>query len=106
MIFLILFINKNFSYAKINTNIKIDSATGKQFEVFGNNILSIVYVIGIFIAVGALMIKGIRFMLGSAEEKSEEKKVLIYYLIGAILVIAIPKVVKIIYDIAVNLFKF
>lgn len=104
MIFFILLLNKNVSYAKIDTNITINKQDGKQFEVLGNSILSAVYRIGVFITVGALMIKGIRFMLGSAEEKSDEKKVLIYYLIGVILVITIPKIVKIIYTFATDLF--
>ena len=105
ILLLFIFANNSIIYAKsINTDITIDSGDGKQFEGLGNSILSVVYVIGVFVAVGALMIKGIKFMLGSAEEKSEEKKVLIYYLIGAIMVIAIPKVVELIYKFADGLF--
>lgn len=104
IIFLICFINKNFVYAKIDTDITIDAKQGSQFEGLGNSVLSIVYVIGVFAAVGALMLKGIKFMLSSAEEKSDEKQVLIYYLIGAIMIISIPKVVELIYNFANGLF--
>lgn len=98
-------LNTNTIYAKtINTDIVIYAMEGNGFASLGNSILSTVYVIGIFASVAALMIKGIKFMTGSVEEKSDQKKVLIYYLIGTILVISIPQVVKLIYDFAVNLF--
>ena len=54
----------------------------------GNNILSIIRVLGTVIAVGVLMVLGIKYMMGSAEEKAEYKKTMIPYLVGAILLFA------------------
>ncbi len=54
----------------------------------GNNILGIIQVAGTVIAVGVLMVLGIKYMMGSAEEKAEYKKTMIPYLVGAILLFA------------------
>lgn len=54
-------------------------------EDIGNLILSIIRVIGIFISVGILMILGIKYMLGSLEERASYKKSMLPYIIGAIL---------------------
>lgn len=51
----------------------------------GNVVTGIIKVVGIFVAVGALMVIGIKYMMGSAEEKAEYKKVMIPYLIGCVL---------------------
>ena len=89
--------------AKINTEIGPITAD-TQFQKLGNGILGTVQVIGIFVAVAGLMIIGIKYMLGSAEEKSEQKQILIYYLIGSIMVISIVKVVELIYSFSSGLF--
>lgn len=54
-------------------------------EEVGNLVLGLIQSIGTFIAVGILMILGIKYMLGSAEEKASYKKSMLPYLIGAIL---------------------
>ncbi len=54
----------------------------------GNTVVGVIKVVGIFVSVGALMVIGIKYMMGSAEEKAEYKKVMIPYIIGAVLVFA------------------
>lgn len=66
----------------------------------GNNILSIIRVVGTVIAVGVLMVLGIKYMMGSAEEKAEYKKTMIPYLIGAVLLFAAVNLAGWIVDIA------
>lgn len=63
----------------------------------GNTILGIIQVAGIILSVGCLMILGIKYMMGSAEEKAEYKKTFIPYLIGALLLFAASTLVKTIY---------
>jgi len=60
------------------------TAVDKTTQV-GNMIVGVIKVIGIFVAVAALMIVGVKYMMGSAEEKAEYKKVMIPYIIGALL---------------------
>ena len=50
----------------------------------GNQIATIIRVVGIILSVIILMILGIKYMMGSASEKAEYKKTMIPYVIGAI----------------------
>ena len=53
---------------------------------FLENIINIVSIAGSAIAIIALVILGIKYMMGSAEEKAEYKKTLLPYFFGAIMV--------------------
>lgn len=102
---LILLFSRNIAFARIPVNeFDINMEQAKQVNKWGNSILSNVQVIGIFASVAALMIIGIKYMLGSAEEKSEQKETLIFYIIGAILVFGIVNIVPFIYNIVNEIF--
>lgn len=88
----------------VANNFTVKYGLGTQFEDAGNKVLGYIQVIGTIAAVAALMIIGIKYMLGSAEDKSEKKETLIYYIIGAILVLCITNILPIIYRISTNLF--
>ena len=66
----------------------------------GDTIFTIVRVGGIVVAVIILVVLGIKYMVGSAEEKAEYKKTMIPYIIGAILIAASTQIVGIIGDVA------
>ena len=62
---------------------KVDDTGVKQWIA---SIMNIVAIVGSGIAVIALIILGIKYMMGSVEEKAEYKKTLMPYLIGALMV--------------------
>ena len=66
----------------------------------GNNIVTIIQVVGIVIAVIVLLVIGIKYMMGSASEKAEYKKTMILYIVGAVLIFAGTSLVKVIYSLA------
>ncbi len=68
---------KNQLDAKANVNVN-------QVASVGNQIATIIRNVGIVLAVIILMILGIKYMMGSAEEKAEYKKTMIPYLVGAV----------------------
>jgi len=70
----------------------------------GNKIIGIIQVVGTVTAVAVLAVLGIKYMMGSAEEKAEYKKTLMPYLIGAVLVLLAVNIVKWVADAAVGLF--
>lgn len=76
-------------------------STGGHDEAIeiGNIIVSIVRTVGESIAVIMLMIIGIRYLLGSAEERAEYKKSMWPYIIGAVLIFAGATLTDWIYDI-------
>ena len=86
----------------------INDLTGTEHEVAtlkstGNSIVKVISTIGVVISVVMLIILGIKYMMGSVEEKAEYKKTLMPYVIGAGLVFAASTIAQIIYNIAIKL---
>lgn len=73
--------------------------TGK-FDTIGKKIIGMVQAIGSIVSVLILVVLGIKYMMGSAEEKAEYKKTMIPYLIGAILIFAASNIASMIYGFA------
>lgn len=76
---------------KTIAGVNIDVGQTKNTDnvtAIGNTVLSIIRVVGTVIAVGVLMVIGIKYMMGSAEEKAEYKKTMLPYLIGAVILFA------------------
>ena len=63
----------------------------------GKTIVGILQVVGIVVAVVVLLVLGIKYMMGSAEEKAEYKKTMIPYLVGALLIFAASTIVNVVY---------
>ena len=78
---------------------QLDGTGGKTvaIENAGKGILSIVSIIGSAISIIAIIALGIKYMLGSIEEKAQYKKTLLPYFIGAIFVFGATTVSGIIY---------
>lgn len=84
-----------------------ESHTGTSSEKLkniGNDIIGVLHVIGTVLSVAVLGILGIKYMLGSVEERAEYKKTLMPYFIGAIMIFSITNVLKIVVAIAKEIF--
>ena len=66
----------------------------------GNKVIGFLQVGGSVLAVGVLVVLGIKYMMGSAEEKAEYKKTFIPYVVGAILIFAASILAETIYQFA------
>lgn len=82
-------VKKNISYA----------GTG-DIGTVGGKLMGIIQTIAVVIAVLILMVLGIKYMMGSAEEKAEYKKTMIPYVVGAILVFAAGTIANAVYNFA------
>lgn len=69
-----------------------------EIQSAGQNILGILNVVGVVLAVLIITILGIKYMMGSAEEKAEYKKTMIPYLVGALFIFAAPTIANIVYQ--------
>ena len=69
----------------------------------GNQIITVVSTIGSIGAVIVLVVLGIKYMIGSTEEKAEYKKTLMPYVIGAALIFAASTLSGIIFNVFSNL---
>ena len=81
-----------------NPTIEDDPALNEKIE----NVLGVINTIGIVVAVIILMILGIKYMLGSVEEKADYKKAIIPYLIGMFLLVSVTTLPNIIYQIVTS----
>ena len=81
-------------------NIAPNTTNTNDITNVGNSIMGILNIIGILTAVIILMVLGIKYMMGSAEEKAEYKKTMIPYIIGAILIFGATTIANAIYNFA------
>lgn len=81
----------------------IDTTGSIDLKGTGGRIVGVIRVIGTIVSVAMVSVIGIKYILGSAEEKAGYKKTMIPYLIGAILLFAATNITQIIYKFAVNL---
>lgn len=86
-------------------NPKTDTEGTSDIADIGNTIMGLIQVAGIVIAVIILMVLGIKYMMGSAEEKAEYKKTMIPYIVGAILIFAASTIANAVYKFANGLNK-
>lgn len=75
-----------------------DSADNSGAIAIGNVIVWIVRTVGESIAVIMLMLIGIRYIIGSAEEKAEYKQSMWPYILGAILIFSGAALTDLIYN--------
>ena len=70
----------------------------KEISNVGKSIVGILQTVGIILSVIVLIILGIKYMMGSAEEKADYKKSMIPYLVGAILIFAASALAQVVYQ--------
>ena len=74
---------------------------GTNNDAVGNSILGIIQYIGSIASVMAIMILGIKYMLGSVEERATYKRTMVPYVIGIVLIFAAVTIVTTIAKIVV-----
>ena len=95
----IILLIPNISMANIDTNDYKPSIENNVANYITNTvspIVSALKVIGIIVAAITTVVLGIKYMMGSIEEKAEYKKTMIPYIIGVILVVAITQILSIV----------
>lgn len=76
------------------------SAQTGGIQKVGNQVITIISVIGSVVSVVVLIVLGIKYMMGSPDEKAEYKKTLMPYVIGASLVFAASAIAGIVFNFA------
>lgn len=95
----------NYSYADtiVDTNAykpTDDPATPTKTVAIVSTILGVIQAIGIVLSVIMLAALGIKYMIGSVEDKANYKENMVPYIIGAVLIGAGPTIVNLIYKYA------
>ena len=71
-----------------------------KVQNLGSDVIGIIQVVGSVAAVAVLVVLGIKYMMGSTEEKAEYKKTLMPYVIGAVLIFAASNIASLFYQFA------
>lgn len=79
----------------------LNESASDEFKNAGKSIVSILTTIGIVISVVVIALLGLKYMLGSVEERADYKKSLIPYFIGAAVVFGASTIANIIYKFVV-----
>ena len=93
-------IMKNISNAANNSETNTNELTR-----LGGNILNVLQIVGIIAGAIILVVLGLKYMMGSLEEKAEYKKTMIPFVVGAIVVMAAPTLTNGIFTLIQNLGK-
>lgn len=80
----------------------INTKGSESVVYFGRKIVSAITVIGTIISVVGMMGLGIKYMMGSIEQKAEYKKTMWPIFIGMVLLFGTSWILKIIYEIVPN----
>lgn len=91
-------------FAMTPADVKGDTNSGTTaVQEMGFDLVGILQVIGIIASVAILIVLGIKYMMGSAEEKAEYKKTMIPYLIGAVFIFGASALAQMVYDWAITI---
>lgn len=71
-----------------------------DIKTVGQKVMGIIQTVGVVVAVIILMVLGIKYMMGSAEEKAEYKKTMIPYIVGAVLIFGATSIANMIFNFA------
>ena len=85
---------------------KPDDLTGDDYDVafsMASTIVGALTTVGIVVAVVGIIILGLKYMMGSVEQKADYKKTMIPFLVGCILIFCISTIVSIIYNLVSQL---
>lgn len=93
-------INPN-DYKPDNTK---EAQNSEELAKMGNTIIGFLQILGSILSVAVLAVLGVKYMVGSVEERAEYKKNMMPYIIGAVMVFAITNLLKIIVDIVGSMF--
>ena len=86
------------SFAMINPgDLNAVPPDGTEIQDVGGRIIGILQTVGVVLSVVVLIVLGIKYMMGSAEEKAEYKKTMIPYVVGAALIFAASAFAQVIY---------
>ena len=73
-----------------------------KIQTIANKIIGQIRIVGSILSIAMLVVIGIKYILGSVEEKAEYKKTMKPYIIGAIMVFGITNLLTVLVDIIQN----
>lgn len=97
---LVLFVISNTVFGTLIDDFKNEITTtgANDLKTNGGKIVGLIQVIGTIASVAMITVIGVKYLLGSAEQKAEYRKTMTPYFIGAILMFGATNLTQIIYE--------
>lgn len=112
LLVLIIMVTSTFSFAEDKLGLgnlddygKIDTSNGSKIAEKAGVILGYIQLIGMVLSIIVLIILGIKYMVGSVEQKAYFKESLKPYIIGVVILFAATSLPKFIYEIVNSMIK-
>lgn len=99
---LITTVNATSVIGELKNNINTGSNTVNTVFNTANTVLGVIEVAGTGIAIVMLLYLAIKYMMAAPDGKAEYKKTAIMYVIGAVVLFAAPKLVKLVMNLSQN----
>lgn len=74
-----------------------EEKSSEELLSFGNTVLGIIQVVGTIISLISTMFLGVKYMMGSIQEKAQYKETMVPYVIGIVLLFTAVNILKPIY---------
>ena len=91
-------INATYSPNNFKGKITTTAAGTENVKTVGGKIVGLIQVVGTIVSVAMLVVLGIKYMVGSAEERAEYKKTLFPYIVGSVLIFGASNLAQVVYD--------
>ena len=85
--------------------VQANSVNTGAIDKAGKQIVDVIRSVGIIVSIVILMVIGIKYMMGSSEEKASYKKTMMPYIIGAVLLFGASAFAGMVFDFAGDLGK-
>lgn len=102
-IIIFIYLPKDISTAFTIGNLSGNTTGTLEVQTAGNKVVQIVSTVGSILSVIVIIVLGIKYMIGSVEERADYKKTMLPYLIGAVFIFAASNIANIIYQFAINI---
>ena len=103
ILFFLIILNVGEIFAFSVTDLTGTQVSNSDLSGLGNSIITILTTVGSVLSVVVLIILGLKYMIGTVEEKAGYKKTMLPYVIGAALVFAASVIAGIIYRVSINI---
>ena len=105
-IFLLIITTQTFAATITASDVKNNESLGNagtEIKTIGEKIFSGIYSVGSAVSVITIAFLGVKYMMGSAEQKADYKKSMLPYLIGAICLFGATSIANMIYTVAIQI---
>lgn len=103
ILFFIIILNMSKCFGFSVTDLTGSQVSNQDLQGVGNGVITILTTIGSVLSVIVLILLGLKYMMGSVEERADYKQSMKPFLIGAVLVFAASVIAGIVYNLAINI---